>query len=448
MIITRNGEFISNDLGATWSKSNTELYKHFFITKSVILSEESCYFVSDYCNNGLSISDDNGKNWRTIDFLFQSPLIKSLKVDISNNIYAAKCYGDEFWYTNTKGATWSLLKMPGNSFYSDLITSASGKFFIIGNGNRAYESADHGNTWNKIELFEDSTFNLLKGDQKYFVYLAYQGGNHYVSNDGGDNWEVIPDPPSVFFDEMEFVRHPDGELFALSKYGTSGIYISENNGISWNFASSIYFKSITSYLITDNGNVFISGTNENGVKGLFISTDKLLSIDLVSSEIFISLCSDPNNVMYGITETGRVKYSVDDGLNWLDFSEGLIEGYRATSLAIDKDNYLYLSLNGDVVSKTANSLTAAIDPKADHSNTIVQIQPNPVESKLTVTISDKNISSGHYKIIDLNSIVLLEGDFQSSLFTIDCSSFANGLAFIQIFGKDNSHFIEKLIIAH
>lgn len=64
------------------------------------------------------------------------------------------------------------------------------------------------------------------------------------------------------------------------------------------------------------------------------------------------------------------------------------------------------------------------------------VSPNPSNGRLNIKINDTELSTGTYKIINLNGKVVLQGNFNSSMFRIDASHLLSGLYICQLFMDD------------
>lgn len=90
------------------------------------------------------------------------------------------------------------------------------------------------------------------------------------------------------------------------------------------------------------------------------------------------------------------------------------------------------------------SNATSIDDNPENSSSF-EISPNPSNGHFSIKISDAAISTGAYKIVNLNGTVVLQGDFNSSTFSVDASHLSNGIYICQLLIDDKLSF-RKIVI--
>jgi photosystem II stability/assembly factor-like uncharacterized protein len=440
---SRDGDYESINSGLSWTKKATELYKLIDPDYRIFFNNLDTYAWNFSCvGTKLSKTSDGGKNWTSLDDYYLNPYVTDIYFDKSGNLFSKNCDNYKYAYSRDKGQHWQLLNLPVNYFYAtDLVSTLNGDL-IIKTYPEVYKSHDFGKTWDEYKIEGDSIYNRIIGDLGNILFAFGDRGN-YISNDGGNKWKPIAKPP-VSVRYLKF--HPDGSIFLIG-YSQSEIFISSNSGLSWQKCKS-QFQSIWAFHINLNGDIYISGTEQSFNSGLFISRNKLETIEKLNDIVYNSLTSDKNDNLYSLPIGGLCYKSIDKGKTWYEYSSGLPLGPYTRVLSIDENQNLFLGFNNDVVYKTLSPVTNSVKTSDEKSPSQIIIIPNPVESKMIFTISDKNISSGHYRIVDLSGTEKLNGEFDSNRFTIDCSTLPNGIAFIQIIGENKLYATEKIIIQH
>jgi len=175
------GVWKSLDAGKTWNFSGLKNSRHIpritidpnnhDIVYAGVLG--NIYKSSD--ERGLYKSVDGGKNWKKILYSNEDSGIVDLIIDPTNSrvIYAS---------------TWNVRRTP----YS---LSSGGK------GSALWKSEDSGDTWKEISLnkgFPDSTLGIIgvtvspvNNEKVWAIVENKDKGGLYLSNDGGESWELI-----------------------------------------------------------------------------------------------------------------------------------------------------------------------------------------------------------------------------------------------------------------
>ncbi|MDC0654683.1 glycosyl hydrolase, partial [Flavobacteriaceae bacterium] len=175
------GVWKSLDAGKTWNFSGLKNSRHIpritidpnnhDIVYAGVLG--NIYKSSD--ERGLYKSVDGGKNWKKILYSNEDSGVVDLIIDPTNSrvIYAS---------------TWNVRRTP----YS---LSSGGK------GSALWKSEDSGDTWKEISLnkgFPDSTLGIIgvtvspvNNEKVWAIVENKDKGGLYLSNDGGESWELI-----------------------------------------------------------------------------------------------------------------------------------------------------------------------------------------------------------------------------------------------------------------
>lgn len=439
---TSEGDYESEDLGLHWNRKTSNIsWKLQEYDRPFYFSNDFYIFNTDCGESALQKTRDSGVTWVDFDPLFTNPSYTDMFIDTHDRIFTCNCGSQAYSYSTDYGKNWHFLNTPNQLVeVSDLNSSASGKLFLILMSD-LFVSENLGQNWYKSNLSDSTYFRDILGNHDSIIYV-FGDPLSYVSKDGGLSWKLTTNPG---YATNKILIHPDGTVFVKN----SKILYSNDDGVHWTPISS-FGGHVTDMKISDSGNIYFFATDfVNNKEGLFISKDKFNSFELVNDKVYYDKLLIHDEILYGSEGLNGecCDYSSDGGLNWNKFETGLPNSTICGFINKNSRNEFFIAMESDAIYKTVNSVTSISTPE-EKLNSSISIYPNPVENKITITISNKNISSGHYKIIDLNGTEKLKGDFQSNVFTVDCSSLVNGMAYIQIIGKNNFNSMEKIVILH
>ncbi len=212
---------------------------------------------------------------------------------------------------------------------------------------------------NDIEVNPNDPMNMLVS------FEAENSGGCYITNDGGESWQLVNGLPGTRFSQVTF--GPNGALYVWSDGPSSiaqeGLYKSTDGGVSWdnmgpNLGSFFETEVFGLAASATDENLILIGGSDFGVAGfeskVYRTEDGGDSWDSVfvgppyNSFNFIFI--DPNSsdqTLYGgysaqDEHAGFIK-SIDGGVNWLDINTG-IPGSNKWGGAIVSD-----PINSDIV---------------------------------------------------------------------------------------------------
>ena len=328
-----NGMFFSADSGKSWSKVNINFDPSF--VSSIAVSGTDIFAGT---NNGLFISTNDGTNWNQSNTGLTNSQIQSLFVFSNSegmtNLLAGTGGGGVFRSTNY-GTNWSyasngLLTVGINTFaVSDSTIYAGTNFGGI------FLSTDNGENWTPINSgLEVSGKNISGGawgncyintigvSGKY-LFAGTWGGGVFLSTNNGESWNKA-DSGLTNYDINAFAFNNEGIFAGTSK----GLFLSTNNGSNWNMVDLGIGDnpSVLSLAVFDK-NLFV-GTNKfgNDMGGVYHSTDDGKTWPTHNNTgPYQSVCNlvvSGNNILAGTYYDG-VFISSDNGLNWTPVDIGL-----------------------------------------------------------------------------------------------------------------------------
>lgn len=230
----RNGIFLSNDNGSTWTSVKTNLTVY-----SLAIKGSDIY--AGTRDGGIFRSSDNGSTWTFIGL--PKKTVTTILVS-SGNIYAATSYDYGKIYLSTdNGATWNPivngLTLAGvtHSNVSASLTISGSNLFAglqeVALGSKkggVFISKNNGGLWTSV--LADKPVNTITTNGNY-IYTATINGL-FVSSDNGSTWKLssagLTNAVSALYMYGSNVFAGTYEGFDI---GTGGVFYSTNNGNSW-----------------------------------------------------------------------------------------------------------------------------------------------------------------------------------------------------------------------
>lgn len=249
---------------------------------------------------------------------------------IGNNILAGTNTSfvgvtDVFLSTNY-GLNWTRTFL-NNNVYSFAVSGSNVYAGTVLQG--VYLTSNNGTNWSQIGLNGKIVSALaIMGNN---VYAGTWDSGVYRSTNNGINWsQTILNNKTI-----RSLATLGNNVFA----GTdgSGVYVSSDNGTSW-LQTPLNNKFVT--CLTVCGNKIYSASFFNGLSEIYTSTNNGVSWSINSLHLnTLSFAVNGNNIFAGTYGNG-VLLSTNNGINWIQISEGLLVGLQTASLLIT-DNYIF-----------------------------------------------------------------------------------------------------------
>ncbi len=281
--------FRSTDNGDSWENISAGL--HPAVVTDLVFVEDTLFIgLSDIAGQrNMYRAEDYGDTWERIISPVDFGVV--FELEVYQNMMVASTDPGGLIYSHDAGRSWNQVSP------FRLITSFAriDSVFYGSAPDGIYASFDGGETWvlkesNGIPEFIDGRKVNAKlfasGDTLYTSGAFLSNGGMYVSYDKGDNWNLLsPDLLNVY--PQTFVKQHNhffvGTVHISQNDTTSGIFYSDDFGISWNknpFSGLPRFPSVSSNhiyaLYARNGRIF---TGVYG-KGLYY-----LSIDSITTNV-------------------------------------------------------------------------------------------------------------------------------------------------------------------
>lgn len=287
----------STDGGNTWDIQEMDNFFFYFDVEAaeIFKINDRLFFSFD---NRLMRSDDNGQSW----------------IDLYNNF---PTYISEFGYDDNK-----------------LVAADYQQLFI---------SNDYGDTWEFIDSVGTQADILFEDD--FIMIPSYD--TMFVSTDLGETWSQYPLPYDYFNGDLR--RSENGKLYAVD----SRMYVSENNGMTWDTINTEYLGGINDFLETDDGEFIITN-----YRGIFLTSNQGAAwhpsnAGLKANNVY-SIFAAPSGEVFTRTNVGNFR-SPNGGLNW--FKWHLPGPYVSIRRMLWQGDTALIAADGGVFRSTDNLVT-------------------------------------------------------------------------------------------
>ncbi len=467
-----DGIYRTTDQGEFWMPANNGIPSSTLIY--ALAANHQNVFAGSF-GAGIFQSSDSGQSWVAIDSGLTDSSVVALTAD-GSELWAGMNDGGLFFAGNN-GDTWSNLSSGLLANPAVNVFSGSGENILCGTSNygTVFLSEDAGMDWTRANLrLEDSYSEVLSlALQGNSVFAGTFGEGIFHSTDGGENWITVNNGLMVNTD-ITALAFDGTTLFA----GTGvGLYLSTDNGASWNSSSDLSYIGVNALVVTD-GNI-LAGTYGNGI---YISYDEG-QLWFPSDSGFNSLpwegnCPTVNtfvvsghDVFAGTSDSGIFRSS-DEGMHWTPVSTGLTSTDVLSLASVASDlfagtmNGVFLSTNNgtnwsDVSDGLTDSAVSAIGSDGPYliagtladgvwrrllsdfpvsrvsygittdSNLNVSVFPNPASNVLHISASEPI----HAELFDLLGRERANSVPEASGSNIEVSSLEAGNYLLKIGGK-------------
>jgi photosystem II stability/assembly factor-like uncharacterized protein len=239
---TSDGIYKSTDGGNTWTATSNQGNAALIV---VIAPNNPNILYATLGNTGVQKSIDGGTNWTNITNNFGTPtIILDLAVDPndSNTVIAAP-YGNCLGIRKTTdgGVTWNAVG-GGCDIYRIVYDPVNQNTVYAGGTNFSgyfEKSTDGGNTWNAFSQGLDSPGAVhgiaIDAHNPNVIYVGDENNGVYKTTNGGANWSLLSNSPSVPIVNDLAVNQLDSSVYAKSSTAVSQ---STDGGDNWTAINS------------------------------------------------------------------------------------------------------------------------------------------------------------------------------------------------------------------
>ena len=362
-LATDGGVFRSDDGGENFEGCNGSYQTQQFYANFSCSETDSLFAIGGMQDNATAVYEGNDGWRRVIGGDGLSTAINPLDDQI---VYGSSQYLNVAVSTD-KAQSFSGVNIPGNggspytNFAGPYVLSPSSPNTLYGGREGVFKSVDGGQNWNGVGGILDGNAVLVlevADNNSNVVYAATapvivpQVGL-FKSINGGASWSnVTAGIPNRYI--MDIAIHPttvSTVFVAVSGFGTPHLYKSVNSGASWSAV----------------------GTGLPDVPTNTITIDPLNPL-----------------IMYLGNDIG-IYASIDGGLNWQPFNDGLIDGAFVMDISISSSNRkLRLATHGKGVFERNMLPVTITGVQETYQHNELEIGPNPVQSILMVSLENFN----------------------------------------------------------
>lgn len=446
MAFTDYGDYESSDMGVTWKKNQSYIYRKLSKYDLIIYHGNRIFIDHDLYPDcfkaNLEFSEDNGVSWMNFEKLFQHPTYHDMFIDKLDRIFTRVCGEQAYSYSTNDGEDWQFLKPPNLSSKAlDLCSNQRGELFILLDDD-VFFSNDLGNHWMEYPPLDLNS--VYKISSNHAGLIIVQGNPlSYITTDGGDNWKIMTDPGVPI---RKVIVHPDSSIFVLAAYQ---LMYTTDLGANW-FVIPDSIEYVSDFCISTVGTVYFSGKNISlGKPGLFSTKDKFQTFEFIDAQVYYSnLLIDKDNNLYGLNgSNGEIcSVSKDGGRIWETFESGLPYWNYGQHFEMNSKHELFAAMLLDRVYKTVNPMVNTKSIGDHRSDFRISVYPIPAKDIIHIKLHKSKDEQCHWTMLDLTGRCIAIGRASSSGFNINTSYYANGIYLLKF--EDSSLPIQKLVIQH
>ncbi len=218
------GVYRSTDNGSSWSQVNSGLTN----TDVTALKFSGSNLFAGTSFGGIFRSTDYGSNWVEVNNGLSVLFINTL-ASSGSNIFAGARYsvtGGGVFLSNNNGNNWTYIGLTDYEVYS---LAVLGSNLFAGTDSGVFVTTNNGGNWSAVNsgLTEDNIYALTFSNNT--LYAGTSAGV-FISNDNGANWTDIS---SATLSDKIVYSIAVHQVNIIAGTGGYGIYVSTNNGITW-----------------------------------------------------------------------------------------------------------------------------------------------------------------------------------------------------------------------
>jgi photosystem II stability/assembly factor-like uncharacterized protein len=206
----------TTDAGETWSEN--KLNKITTNITNMLLSEDGSGWMTVRMEVGptevsaILKTEDKGENWSAVYYGNHEALLQS--VDFSNNEFGMASGSDgTLLVTEDRGRNWVQHRL-GEFDFNDLIVTAEGKAWLVGEHGVILTSSDHGGSWHQDQLQENVGLNSIFRTPSGDLWIAGDEGTLLVQRATRE----MTDETVAIEEDTELIAHGTQPLLGHGNY--------------------------------------------------------------------------------------------------------------------------------------------------------------------------------------------------------------------------------------
>ena len=283
---------------------------------------------------GVFKSTDNGVFWSECNTGFSNLYMNYIYSTGDNKLFA--CSGATIFQFDEQNKEWINLNAP-QADYNCISVNSQGHI-IAGSNFGIFRSTDEGATWQSATTYIASAYSLVCMENDILFAGAEFGV--YKSMDNGDTWTQVG--IFDFHPVSEIIIDNSGNIYANVFYRGQGIYLSQDQGLTWEQINTGLTDQLTTTLTIDADRNIYVGTFEGGIFQKKYGQPSFAQINLHQTmSRVLNLCIAQNNKLYVCSELGGLFRTDVTNLVWEQINSGLpLE--HSIPLGFDSDDNFYM----------------------------------------------------------------------------------------------------------
>ena len=303
------GTYTSQNSGQTWNAISSGTS---YSPDSVASSADGTHLVGAISGQNIVLSTNSGSSW----FLSGAPgttAWTSVASSADGSRLAAVTSGGVIWTSVNSGTSWTQ-RTNNLGLLASIASSADGtKLVTVANSGYIYTSVNSGINWARQTSgapFTNwlATASSSDGSKLVAVVNGPKGGGIYTSTDFGAAWTLQPNAPNAQWTAVASSAD-GGRLVAVNP--TTGIYVSNNHGLTW-YPQSVPTQAWKAVTCSADGSIMAAGYAATSTSGGIYYLQALSESTSTTTGITGSLSAGPNSAVelqyIGSTSTGTNQF--------------------------------------------------------------------------------------------------------------------------------------------
>jgi photosystem II stability/assembly factor-like uncharacterized protein len=345
--------------------------------------------------------------------------------------------------SNDFGDSFKDVENLANKYCSSVaIVQREGGVRIFAATSEAFYFSDDGNTWTTVDFpfttpHTVAAVPLPKGELRMFGGTAY---GIYASTDTGRTWTESNEGLDIKSNALAFTES-NGLIFSSGnyQYPKGGVFLSTDKGASWNVIHK--FESTSRKLVSVSaGGVLVASRKE----GIWSTTDSGATWNTSNSGLpgaDITYLAARDKIVLATCHQFGIFYSSDQGTNWIGVNQGLSD--LSGSVVHLSDTFAYYGGEGIGLWRRPINEFAGQNNVASRDSSLksrLVLFPNPLKGKLRIAQFSQASLADEVRVYSSSGGLIYESsEVPSQNIEIDVSSWPAGNYNVVISAEGKSH---------